>query len=76
MPRLQCLGFRVQGSGFRVWEEEMGGRDVPKGSNVVPFWVCYDVLVRDYNGLPKKELHRRVWVGFSVLRISHKPCKP
>ena len=34
-----------------------------KGSYVVPFWVCYVFLVRDYNVLPQKELHRRVWVG-------------
>ena len=43
---------------------------IPKGSNVVPFWVCYGFWVRDYNILPKKELHRRVWVepnvGFHV----------
>ena len=39
---------------------------LPKGSNVVPFWVCYGFWVRDYNILPKKELHRRVWVGFWV----------
>ena len=32
------------------------------GANVVPFWVCVDFWVRDYNILPKKELHRRVWV--------------
>ena len=37
---------------------------LPKGSYVVPFWVCY---VRDFNILPKKELHRRVWVGSRVL---------
>ena len=36
--------------------------DLPKGSYVVPFWVCYGFLVRNYNILPKKELHRRVWV--------------
>ena len=35
---------------------------IPKGSNVVPFWVCYGFGVRDYNILPEKELHRRVWV--------------
>ena len=36
---------------------------LPKGSYVVPFWVCYGFfLVRDYNILPKKELHRRVWL--------------
>ena len=34
-----------------------------KGSNVVPFWVCYGFLVKDYNVPPKKELHRRVWVA-------------
>ena len=53
------LGFK--GSGFRVW-------GLPKGSYVVPFWVCYGsamvFLVTDYNILPKKELHRRVWVEF------------
>ena len=36
---------------------------LPKGSNVVPFGVCYGFVVRDYTILPKKELHRRVWVG-------------
>ena len=35
---------------------------LPKGSYVVPFWVCYCFLVRDYSILPKNELHRRVWV--------------
>ena len=35
---------------------------IPKGSNVVPFWYVMVFLVRDYNILPKKELHRRVWV--------------
>ena len=35
----------------------------PRGSNVVPFWVCYVFLERDCNLLPKKELHGRVWVG-------------
>ena len=39
---------------------------LPRGSYVVPFWVCYGFLVRDYNILPKKELHRRVWVGMQV----------
>ena len=34
---------------------------LPKGSYVVPFWVCYGFLVRDYNIVPKKELHRRVF---------------
>ena len=33
-----------------------------KGSYVVPFGVCYGFLVRDYSILPKKELHKRVWV--------------
>ena len=36
---------------------------LPKGSNVVPFCVCYGFWVRDYNILPQKELHSRVWVG-------------
>ena len=35
---------------------------LPKGSNLVPFWVYDGFLVRDDNILPKKELHRRVWV--------------
>ena len=35
---------------------------LPKGSNVVPFWDLYGFWVRDYNILPKKELHWRVWV--------------
>ena len=35
---------------------------IPKGSNVVPFGVCYVFLVRGYNVLPKKKLRRRVWV--------------
>ena len=35
----------------------------PKGSNVVPFRVCYGFSVRDRNILPKKELHRRAWVN-------------
>ena len=39
-------------------------KGLPKGSNVVLFWVCYGFWVRDYNRLPKKELHRRVWVGW------------
>ena len=38
----------------------------PKGSYVVPFWVCYSVFVRDYNLLPQKELYWRFWVGFKV----------
>ena len=38
---------------------------LPKGSNVVPFWVWYGFGVRDDNILPKKELHRRVWVNSS-----------
>ena len=42
-------------------------RDLPKGSYVVPFWVCYGFLVRDDNILPKKELHRMVWVGFAAM---------
>ena len=35
----------------------------PKGSNVVPCWVCYGFSARDCNILPKKELHRRVWLN-------------
>ena len=43
---------------------------LPKGSNVVPYWVCYGFLLRDYNILPKKELHRRVWVvSFVLVRV-------
>ena len=37
--------------------------DLRKGSNVVPFWVCYGFWVRDYNIVPKKELHWSPWVG-------------
>ena len=44
---------------FRNWTKPL---QLPKGSNVVPFWVCYGFLVWDQNILPKKELHRRVWV--------------
>ena len=47
------------GSRFSVWS-------LPKGSYGVPFWVSSGVLVRDYNMQPKKELHRRVWVGCRV----------
>ena len=49
-------------------EKEAGNsvRALPKGSYVVLFWVCYGFLVREYNILPKKELHRRVWVGCRV----------
>ena len=36
---------------------------LPKGSNVVPFWVCYGFGVKDYNMLPKKELHWSPWVN-------------
>ena len=28
-----------------------------------PFWVCNGFVVRDYNILPDKELHRRSWVS-------------
>ena len=45
---------------MRVFAQELG---LPKGSNVVPFWVCYGFGVDDYNIVPKKELHRRVCVG-------------
>ena len=31
-----------------------GFQDLPKGSNVVPFWVFYCFLVVDYNTLPQK----------------------
>ena len=41
-------------------------KGLPKGSYVVPFWVCYVFLIGDCNILPKKELHRRVWVGSRV----------
>ena len=38
--------------------------NLPKGSYVVPFGVCYGCFgVRDYNVLPNKEQHRRVWVN-------------
>ena len=47
---------------------------------MVPFWVCYGFLVRDYNILPKTELHivwvstYRLWVlgslfGFRVMGL-------
>ena len=36
---------------------------LPKGSCVVLFGVCYGFWAGDYNILPKKELHRRVWVA-------------
>ena len=51
-----CL--RPTGSGLA----KGGSESLPNGSNVVPFWVCYGFWVRNYNILPKKELHRRVWV--------------
>ena len=35
---------------------------LPKGSDVVPCFLFYGFLVRDYYIRPKKELHRRVWV--------------
>ena len=38
---------------------------LPTGSYVVPFWVCYNFLVRDFYILPKKELHFRFWVRIS-----------
>ena len=46
---------------FRV--EDLEIRALPKGSYVVPFWVSYGFLGMDYNILPTKELHRRVWVS-------------
>ena len=36
--------------------------ELPKGSNVVVFGFVMGFWVRDYNILPKKELHWRVWV--------------
>ena len=45
---------------------------LPKGSNVVPFWVCYGFWVRDYNILPKKELHWSPWVNPKDWRMSAK----
>ena len=36
--------------------------NIPKGSNVVPFGVCYGFGVMDHGILPKKGLHRKVWV--------------
>ena len=54
-----CSLFR--GEGLRS-----GDKSIPKGSNVVPFWVCYGFLVRDYNILSKKELRRRVWVEIGL----------
>ena len=38
----------------------------PKGSYVVPFWAFSGFLIRNFSILPKKELHRRVWVGMCV----------
>ena len=32
-----------------------------RGSNVVPFLVMIYLLLRDYNILPKKELHSSLW---------------
>ena len=39
---------------------------IPKGSCVGPLWVCYGFLARDFNILPTKELHRRVWVEANI----------
>ena len=36
---------------------------IPKGSNVVPFWLLTYFLLRDYNILPKKELLLSLWVA-------------
>ena len=56
---------RLNGHGLEQGTTDLF-RSLPKSSNVVPFGVCYGFLVRDCNILPKKELHRRVWVGFTV----------
>ena len=42
----------------------------PKGSYAVPLWVCYVFLVKDYNLLHKRELHRRFWVAREVIQGS------
>ena len=52
---------RICGKVEAAWAKERVW-DLPKGSNVVPFWVCYGFWGRNDNILPKKELHRRVWV--------------
>ena len=41
--------------------------DLPKGSNVVPFWVRYRGL--SYT-TPQKVLQRSLWVGFRVPLLS------
>ena len=45
-------GLGVQKIGCRSFKLRVQG--IPKGSYVVPFWVCYGFLVRDYNILPKR----------------------
>ena len=49
--------------------------NLPKGSYVVPFWVCYGFWGKGlyYNVLPKKEQHRRVWVNPIHLNRHLKP---
>ena len=42
----------------RTTFEPVGG-----DSYVVPFWLCLLFLIRDYNLLPKKELHQSLLVG-------------
>ena len=44
---------------------------------LVPVWVCYGFLLRDYNLIPQKEIvHRKVWVGFRIRRANPKPSSP
>ena len=43
---------------------------IPKGSNAVPFWVCYGFWVRDYTRLPKKELHKEGLGTFTPCGLS------
>ena len=37
----------------------------PRGSNVVPFWLWLIYLLKDYNILPRKELHLSLWVAYA-----------
>ena len=39
---------------------------IPKGSYVVLIGVCYGFWVREFDIVPKKELHRRVCMGMYV----------
>ena len=60
------LGFRVlkkPGEFQRDCNNEHANCRCPnKGFYIVPFPVCYSVLVGNYGTLPKKELHCRFWV--------------